>query len=66
MVCDLAYLLMQSTKKHLSKELAKLDWKVEEQTDISKMILSDVRRSSCFSFSCTHAFNFSRLKMSVM
>ncbi|XP_013583594.1 PREDICTED: uncharacterized protein LOC106292533 isoform X2 [Brassica oleracea var. oleracea] len=33
---------LASTKKHLSKELAKLDWKVEEQTDISKMILSDV------------------------
>ncbi|KAL0723971.1 hypothetical protein Bca4012_038570 [Brassica carinata] len=33
---------LASTKKHLSKELSKLDWKVEEQTEISKMILSDV------------------------
>ncbi|CAN8295580.1 unnamed protein product [Cochlearia groenlandica] len=33
---------LASTKKHLSKELAKLDWKVEEQNEISKMILSDV------------------------
>ncbi|ESQ36429.1 hypothetical protein EUTSA_v10008218mg [Eutrema salsugineum] len=33
---------LASTKKHLSKELAKLDWKVEEQTEMSKMILSDV------------------------
>ena len=62
MVCDLAYLLMQSTKKHLSKELSKLDWKVEEQTEISKMILNDVRRSSCFSFACTDAFNFLDLR----
>ncbi|XP_056853000.1 uncharacterized protein LOC130502248 isoform X3 [Raphanus sativus] len=42
LVYDFVYLLMQSTKKHLSKELSKLDWKVEEQTEISKMILSDV------------------------
>lgn len=40
------YLLTQSTKKHLSNELAKLDWKVEEQTETSKMILNDVSRSS--------------------
>ncbi|XP_033137755.1 uncharacterized protein LOC103844195 isoform X2 [Brassica rapa] len=33
---------LASTKKHLSKELSKLDWKVEEQTEISKMILNDV------------------------
>lgn len=50
-VCDLVYLLTQSTKNHLSNELAKLDWKVEEQTETSKMILNDVSRSSYFSLS---------------
>ncbi|XP_023645134.1 uncharacterized protein LOC17899717 isoform X1 [Capsella rubella] len=33
---------LASTKKHLSKKLATLDWKVEEQNEASKMILSDV------------------------
>jgi hypothetical protein len=33
---------LASTRKHLSQKLATLDWKVEEQNETSKMILSDV------------------------
>ncbi|KAL1209561.1 hypothetical protein V5N11_004280 [Cardamine amara subsp. amara] len=33
---------LASTKNHLSKRLATLDWKVEEQNETSKQILSDV------------------------
>lgn len=66
MVCDLLYLLTQSTKKHLSKKLATLDWKVEEQTEISKMILSDVRNPSYFSLSRIDALIYLRLQISIM
>lgn len=36
------YLKLQSTKRHLSKRLENLDWKVDEQKEISKLIADDV------------------------
>lgn len=33
---------MQSTKRHLTKKLENLDWKLDEQTEISKLIATDV------------------------
>ncbi|KAK0589417.1 hypothetical protein LWI29_014076 [Acer saccharum] len=34
---------LASTKRHLSKRLENLDWKVEEQMETSKLIANDVR-----------------------
>jgi len=52
------HLFTQSTRKHLSQKLATLDWKVEEQNETSKMILSDVRNPFYFSLSCIDALFF--------
>jgi len=49
---------LASTRKHLSQKLATLDWKVEEQNETSKMILSDVRNPFYFSLSCIDALFF--------
>lgn len=63
--CDLLYLLTQSTKKHLSKKLATLDWKVEEQTETSKMILSDVKNPSYFLLFRIDVLVFPRLRIRI-
>ncbi|KAJ6956176.1 hypothetical protein NC652_007314 [Populus alba x Populus x berolinensis] len=39
---------LASTKRHLTKRLENLDWKIEEQIETSKLIASDVL--SIFSF----------------
>lgn len=40
---DLALtMIMQSTKRHLTKKLENLDWKLDEQKEISKLITNDV------------------------
>lgn len=36
-------LIFQSTKRHLSKRLENLDWKLEEQKEISELIANNVR-----------------------
>lgn len=35
-------MIMQSTKRHLTKKLENLDWKLDEQKEISKLITNDV------------------------
>ena len=55
---NLLYLPLQATKRHLTKRLENLDWKVDEQREISKLIANDV----CFFFSLL-ADTFTRIKM---
>lgn len=39
---NLYRLLLQSTKRQLSKRLQNLDWKLQEQIETSKLIANDV------------------------
>lgn len=39
---DVLTVVLQSTKRHLSKKLENLDWKVEEQKEITQLITNDV------------------------
>lgn len=50
-------MIMQSTKRHLTKKLENLDWKLDEQKEISMLITNDVGDCFWFRFRYTRACN---------
>ena len=50
-----SYFILQATKRHLSRRLESLDWKVEEQKETSQLIAKNViEHYFCFELSAIH------------